>query len=215
MNSNTHHKRNLLPLLGDALWLLTGTDTTKDVNSIKAHVNQLTQTQSTQQDTLVHIASILNVTRYAAKVNRHGINVIMDKADETSKDVNNLYNFTTSLAISLSYHQLVLYIRWVLANLWDSLSYITTVYYIHHKLLRCSYNRNTFSTCSTNNGSVIPCRGNTTIYLTSPSHLKIPCISIDYPEFLWYLCTHVLISNKQFLLLINIPIQNWSQQLSI
>ena len=117
MNSNTCHKRSLLPFLGDALLWLTGTATTKDVNSIKADVNQLTETQSTQQDTLVHIVSILNVTRYASQVNRHSINTLMDKVDETSKDVNNLYNLTTSLTTSLSYHQLILYIRSVLANL--------------------------------------------------------------------------------------------------
>ena len=51
----------------------------------------------------------------------------MDKVDETVHDVNNLYNLTTSLATSLSYHQLILHIRLVLANLWDSLSYIRTV----------------------------------------------------------------------------------------
>ena len=51
----------------------------------------------------------------------------MDKVDETSQDVNNLYNLTTSLATSLSYHQLTLYIRSVLANLHDSLSYIKAV----------------------------------------------------------------------------------------
>ena len=48
----------------------------------------------------------------------------MDKVDETSHDVNNLYNLTTLLATSLSYHQLILYIRSILAN---SLSYIRTV----------------------------------------------------------------------------------------
>ena len=51
----------------------------------------------------------------------------MDKVDETSCDVNNLYNLTTLLATSLSYQQLILYIRSVLANLWDSLSYIRMV----------------------------------------------------------------------------------------
>ena len=51
----------------------------------------------------------------------------MDKVDETVQDVNNLYNLTTSLATSLSYHQLIPYIRSVLANLQDSLSYIRTV----------------------------------------------------------------------------------------
>ena len=107
INSNNHHKRSLLPFLGNALRSLTGTATTKDVNSIKECVNQLTETQSTQQETLVHIVSIFNVTRYAAQVNRQ----LMDKVDETSHNVNNLYNLTTSLATSLSYHQLILYIR--------------------------------------------------------------------------------------------------------
>ena len=51
----------------------------------------------------------------------------MDKVDETSRDVNNLYNLTTSLTTSLSYHQLILNIRSVLANLQDILSCITTV----------------------------------------------------------------------------------------
>ena len=95
-NSNTHHKRSLLPFLGNALRWLTGTATTKDVNSIKEHVNQLTETQSTQQETLVHIISILNVTRYATQVNRDSIIILMDKVDETSQDDNNLYNKTTS-----------------------------------------------------------------------------------------------------------------------
>ena len=65
LQSHTHHKRSLLPFLLDALRWLMGTATTKDVNSIKARINQLIMTQSLQQDTLVHIISILNVTRYA------------------------------------------------------------------------------------------------------------------------------------------------------
>ena len=51
----------------------------------------------------------------------------MDNVDEAFHDVNNLYNLTTSLATSPSYHQLILHIRSVLANLHDSLSYIRTV----------------------------------------------------------------------------------------
>ena len=38
-------KRSLLPFLGDALSWLTGTATTKDVNSVKARINQLISTQ--------------------------------------------------------------------------------------------------------------------------------------------------------------------------
>ena len=111
IHSNTHCRRSLLPILGDALRWLTGTATTKDVSSTKECVNQLTETQSAQQETLLHFISILNITRYAAQVNRHSINILMDKMDETSQDVNNLYNLTTSLATSLSYHQIMLYIR--------------------------------------------------------------------------------------------------------
>ena len=96
----------------------------KDVNSIKTHVNQVIETQLAQQETLVHIISILNVTRYAAQVNRHSINILMDKMDESAQDGKHLYNLTTSLATSLSYHQIVLCIRSVLANLQDSLSYL-------------------------------------------------------------------------------------------
>ena len=40
--------RSLLPFLGDALSWLTGTATTKDVNSIKSRINQLMCTQQSQ-----------------------------------------------------------------------------------------------------------------------------------------------------------------------
>ena len=76
---HTHCRRSLLPYLGNALRWLMDTATTKDVNSIKTRINQLIVTQSSQQETLVHIISILNITRYAAWVNRHIINILMDK----------------------------------------------------------------------------------------------------------------------------------------
>ena len=126
-NHNNHIRRSLLPFLGNALSWLTGTATTKDVNTIKKRVNQPIEAQSTQQETLVHIISTLNVMWYAAQVNRHSINVLIDKVDETVQDVNNLYNLTTSLPTSLSYQQLILHIRSVLVSLQDSLSYIRTI----------------------------------------------------------------------------------------
>ena len=174
-HSNTCHKRSLLPFLGIALRWLTDTATTKDVNSIKTCVNQLIETQLIQQETLVHIISILNVTRYAVHINRHSINVLMDKMDETSKDVNNLYNLTTSLATSISYHQIVLYIRSVLANLQDSLSYIIKVSTHTMDYIDATTTGNTFFTHFTYNGSqedVIPHRGKSTIYTTSSSLIQ-------------------------------------------
>ena len=62
--SHICHRRSLLSFPGDALRWLTGTATTKDINSIKTQINQLIKTQSSQQETLVHIMSMLNITRY-------------------------------------------------------------------------------------------------------------------------------------------------------
>ena len=120
-------KRSLLPFLGDALSWLTGSATTKDIHNIKTRINQLIATQASQQETLVHIISILNVTRYATQVNRCAINALMDATRATSYDINNLYNLTTSLATSINFHQPILHIRSVFANLCDSLNYIQMV----------------------------------------------------------------------------------------
>ena len=122
--SHICHRRSLLSFLGDALRWLMGTATTKDINSIKTQINQLIATQSSQQETVVYVISILNITRYAAQVNRHSINILMDVAEATSHDINTLYNLTTSLATSIYFHQLILHIRSVFANLHDSLNYI-------------------------------------------------------------------------------------------
>ena len=212
INSNIHHRRSLLPFLGDALGWLTGTATTKDVSSIKECVNQLIETQLTQLETLVHIVSILNITRYGAKVNRHSINTLMVKVDETSQDVNNLYNLTTSLATSLSYHQLILYITSVLANLQDSLSYIKTVSTHTMDYIDAA----TTGTLSPHILLIMDLRRMLShIEETILSTLHLPVSSEDTLHFYHYICTHVLITNKQFLLLIDVPIQYRSQQLSI
>ena len=50
---------------------------------------------------------------------------------------------------------------------------------------------------------------------TLPSTLHLPISSEDTLHFYHYLHMHVLISNKQFLLLIDGPMQDRSQQLSI
>ena len=161
---------------------------------------------------MVHIVSILNVTEYTAQVNRHGINILMDKVDETSTDVNNLYNLTTSLATSLSYHQLILNIRSVLANNQDSLSYITTVSTHTMEYLDAA----TTGILFTHILSIMDLKRMLSHIEENPvSTLHFPVSSEDTLHFYQYLCTHVLISNKQFLLLINVPIQDRSQQLSI
>ena len=103
----TQCKRSLLPFLGIALSWLMGTATTKDICSIKTRINQLIATQSSQHDTLVHIVSILNVTRYATQVNRHSINNLIDAIHTATQDIDNLYNVTISLTSSISFNQMI------------------------------------------------------------------------------------------------------------
>ena len=195
-NYNRQVKQSLLTFLGDALSWLTGTATNKDVNIIKQRVNQLIETQSMQQETMVHLLSILNVTWYAAQLNRQHINILMDRVDETVQDVNNLYNLTTSLATSLSYNQLVLHIRSVLANLWDSLSYIKSVS-MH---IMDYVNAATTGTLSLHILSITDLKQMLPhIEESLPTTRHLPVLLDDTLHLYRYLCTHVLIANRQFL----------------
>ena len=191
--SHIHH-RSLLPFLGDAIRWLIGTATTKDINSIKTWINQLIMTQSSQQETLIHVISILKITRYAAQVNRHSINILMDAAEATSHNINNLYNLTMSLATSISFHQLILHIRSVFAILCDSLNYIWmvsahTVDYINA------------ATSGTLSPHILPVMDLQKMLLhisdTLPPMLHLPVSPDDTLHFYRYLHTHVLIENKQ------------------
>ena len=115
--SNGCTRRSLLPFFRDALSCLMETTTTKDVSSIKKEVNQLITVQPTQQETLVQIISVLNVTRYATQVKRQCINIVMNAVEWTHQDITTLYNITHSLYTSLSYQQIILHIHSILANL--------------------------------------------------------------------------------------------------
>ena len=207
-----HHRRSLLPFLGDALSWLTGTATTKDIYSIKTWINQLIATQTSQHNTLVHIVSILNITRYATQFNRHCINTLMDAVQTTSQDVNNLYNLTTSLTTSINFNQMILHIRLVFANLCDSLQYIQTV----------STHTMEYIDAATPGillPHVLPIIDLQKILQhiadTLPPTLHLPISPEDILHFYWYLHTHILIKNKQLLLLIDIPIQDRSHQITI
>ena len=50
---------------------------------------------------------------------------------------------------------------------------------------------------------------------TLPPMLHLAISQEDTLHFYRYLCTHILIENKQFLLLIDMPIQDSSQQITI
>ena len=202
----------LLPFLGDALSWLTGTATTKDIHSIKTWINQLIATQTSQHNTLVHIVSILNITRYSTQVNSHSINTLMDAVCTTSQDINNLYNLTTSLATSINFNQIILHIRSVFANLHDSLNYIQTVSTHTMEYINTA-------TSGTLSPHVLPVIDLQRMLQhtadTLPPTLHLPISPEDTLHFYRYLCTHVLIESKQFLLLIDVPIQDRSHQISI
>ena len=135
----------------------------------------------------------------------------MDKVDETSHDISNLYNLTTSLATSISFHQLILYIRSVLANLCDSLDYIRMVSTHTMDYINAA-------TSGTLYPHILPVMDLQKMFLhieeTLPSMLHLPVSSDDTLHFYRYPHTHVLIANKQFLLLIDVPIQDRSQQIT-
>ena len=158
----------------------------------------------------MHIISILNITRYATQVNRHSINALMDAARVTSYDINNLYNLTTSLATSINFHQFILHIRSVFVNLHDSLNYIWTVSTHTMDYIDAA-------TSGTLYPHVLPVmdlqRMLKHIADTLPPTLHLPISPDDTLHFYRYLCTHVLIENKQFQLLIGMPIQERSQSM--
>ena len=119
----------------------------------------------------------------------------MDKVDETPHDINNPYNLTTSLATSLSYHQLILHIRSVLASLQDSLFYIRTVYMHTMDYIDAA-------TTGTLLPHVLPImdlkKMLAHIEETLPLTLHLPVSSEDTLHFYRYLCTDVLNTSKQF-----------------
>ena len=136
----------------------------------------------------------------------------MDRVDNMVQDVNNLYNITTPLSTSLSYYQLVLHISSVLANLQDSPSYIQTV----SKHTMDYVNAATTGTTSPNILPITDIKQMLShIEETLPPTMHLPVSSEDNLHFYRYLQTHVLIANIQFLLLIDVPIQDHMQQLSI
>ena len=145
-----------------------------------------------QQEAIVHIVSILNITRYALQINRQHINILRDKVDETVHDVNNLYILTTSLFTSLSYYQLILHIRSVLANLQDSLSYIRTV-----SMHTMDYiNAATTGTLSPHILPITDLKQMLShIEETLPPTMHLPVSSEDTLHFYCYLHIHILIAN--------------------
>ena len=113
------------------------------------------------------------------------------------------HSITSLLYTNLNYHQIVLYIYSILVNLRDSLYYmqqvtIHAIYYID------------VATTGILSPHVLPVEDLRKMLMhieeALPSTMHLPLSSEDTLHFYRYLCTHVLIADKQFLLLINVPI---------
>ena len=96
---------------------------------------------------------------------------------------------------------MILHIRSVFANLHDSLNYIQTVSTHTMKYIDAA-----------TSGILSPHLQRMLQHIadTLPPTLHLPISPEDTLHFYRYLCTHVLIENKQFLLLIDIHIQDRS-----
>ena len=117
-----------------------------------------------------------------------------------------------SLAASINFNQTVLHIRSVFANLRDSLHYLWTV--STHTM--AYIDAATSGILSTH---VLPITDLQKMLQhitdTLPPTLDLPISPEDTLHFYRYLHTHILIEDKQFLLLIDIPIQDRACQITI
>ena len=136
----------------------------------------------------------------------------MDAMKKTHWDITTLYNITHSLYSSISYHQIILHIRLVLANLWDSLHYMWEIA-IH------TMDYKDAATTGILSPHILPVQdlGKMLKYIEDTLHsmMHLPISSEDTPHFYRYLHTHMLIGDEQFLLLKDVPLQDHIHQIEI
>ena len=136
----------------------------------------------------------------------------MDATEKTLQDITTLYNIMHSLCSSISYHQIILHIRSILSNIQDSLHYM-------HKIVLHTMDYINAATTGIPSPHILPIQDlrKMLMYiedtLLSTMHLWIS--SEDTLHFCRYLCTCILITDDQFLLLIDVPMQDHAQQIEI
>ena len=136
----------------------------------------------------------------------------MDPTEKTHQDITTLYNIMHSLYTSISHQQIVLHIRSIFARLWDSLHYMQEI---------ALHTMDHIDAVITGilSPHILPVQDLRKMlkYIedTLPSMMHLPISSEDTLHFYRYLCTHILITDEQFLLLVDIPIQDHAQQIEI
>ena len=161
---------------------------------------------------MVHIVSILNLTRYKTQVNRQRINIILKELTKSNEDIRALFNITNQLATQVQVQNIVLHLRAMLANLRDCLHFMKQL--ANHVLEYIDT-----ATTGTLTLHLIPMPDlQQMLYQIEselPPNMHLPIPSSDPLHFYRYLRTHVLVEENQFLLLIDIPIQDRAQQIQI
>ena len=160
---------------------------------------------------MVHIVSILNLTHYETQVNRQRINIILKELTKSNKDIRALFNITNQLATQVQVQNIVLHLRAMLANLRDCLHFMKQL--ANHELEYIDT-----ATTSTLTPHLIPVPNlQKMLYQIEselPPNMHLPIPSSDPLHFYRYLWSHMLVEN-QFLLLIDVPIQDRAQQIQI
>ena len=161
---------------------------------------------------MVHTVSILNLTCYETQVNRQRINIILKELTKSNEDIRALFNITNQLATQVQVQNIVLHLRAMLANLRDCLHFMKQL--ANHVL---EYIDTATTSTLTPHLIPVPVLQKMLYQIESelPPNMHLPIPSSDPLHFYRYLQTHVLVEENQFLLLIDVPIQDRAQQIQI
>ena len=161
---------------------------------------------------MVHIVSILNLTRYETQVNRQWINIILKELTKSNEDIRALFNITNQIATQVQVQNIMLHLRAMLANLSDCLHFMKQL--ANHIL---EYIDTATTGTLTPHLIPVPDLQKMLYQIESelPPNMHLPIPSSDQLHFYRYLRTHVLVEENQFILLIDVPIQDRAQQIQI
>ena len=159
---------------------------------------------------MVHIVSILNLTCYKTQVNRQWINIILKELTKSNEDIRTLFNITNQLATQVQ--NIVLHLRAMLTNLRDCLHFMKQL--ANHVL---EYIDTATTGTLTPHLIPVPDLQQMLYQIESepPPNMHLPIPSSNPLHFYRYLRMHVLVEENQFLLLIDVPIQDRAQQIQI
>ena len=170
------------------------------------------QEQTRQQETLVHVISILNIMKYTTQVNRQKLNEVLDALQKVNEDINILFNITDILTHHLRYHQIYTYAHTILTYLRYCLTYMRQV--ATHTM---GFVDEAMTYILSPDTLLVEDLRSMLRHIKSqlPSIMHLPISLDDTLHFYQYLKAHILIADGQFLLLIDVPVQDRAQQLQI